>query len=328
MPHIDFQEFIKISNDINQKTTKMKRINYFLLLGLSTWMMSCDSPQNPLAYVKDAHGRGKATVYVEESFKPLFETCISTFESLNPKANITAKYMSEEDIIQAFLNNKVKTITITRDFTKAEKKYLKSKNVEVTSERIALDAVALIVHPENKDTTITIAQLKNYLTSNSSVWPTSKKTISIVFDQENSANYNYLKNILQTKKMGANVFAAHSNEEVITYVKKNKDAIGVIGLNWISDQEDFEVLHFLEGIHVMDVKLSENDESFKPINGFIYTREYPLIRDVWMINKGSRSGLNTGFQNFMMGEKGQMLIHKSELVPANNPIRLIQMNPK
>jgi hypothetical protein len=47
-----------------------------------------------------------------------------------------------------------------------------------------------------------------------------------------------------------------------------------------------------------------------------------------MINKGSRSSLNTGFVNFMVGEKGQILVHKSELVPANNPIRLIQMNPK
>jgi phosphate transport system substrate-binding protein len=305
----------------------MKRLIFLLTVGLGSILQSCDSPQNPLAYVKETHGRGKATIYVEESFKPLFETCISTFESFNPKAKITAKYLAENDIIQSFFENKVKTIAISRDFTKTEKKYLKNKNVEVTSERIALDAVTLIVNPENNDTIISIAQLKKYLTDKSSVWPSSKKAITIVFDQENSANYNYLTEMLQTKKLGTNVFAAHSNEEVIAYVKKNKDAIGVIGLNWISDQEDFEVLNFLDGIHVMDVKLTEDSESFKPINGFIYTREYPLIRDVWMINKGSRAGLNTGFQNFMVGEKGQMLIHKSELVPANNPVRLIQMNP-
>ncbi len=305
----------------------MKRLIFLLTVGLGSILQSCDSPQNPLAYVKETHGRGKATIYVEESFKPLFETSISTFESLNPKAKITAKYLAENDIIQSFFENKVKTIAISRDFTKTEKKYLKNKNVEVTSERIALDAVTLIVNPENNDTIISIAQLKKYLTDKSSVWPSSKKAITIVFDQENSANYNYLTEMLQTKKLGTNVFAAHSNEEVIAYVKKNKDAIGVIGLNWISDQEDFEVLNFLDGIHVMDVKITEDSESFKPINGFIYTREYPLIRDVWMINKGSRAGLNTGFQNFMVGEKGQMLIHKSELVPANNPVRLIQMNP-
>ena len=306
----------------------MKRLIFLLTVGLGSILQSCDSPQNPLAYVKETHGRGKATIYVEESFKPLFETCISTFESLNPKAKITVKYKAENDLIKDFFDNKVKTITITRDFTAEEKKYLKSKNVEVSSDRIALDAVALIVHPENNDTVISIQRLKKILTDKSATWPTSKKGISVVFDQMNSANFNYLTQMLQTTQLASNVFAAKSNEEVIQYVKNNKNAIGIIGLNWISDQEDFEVLNFLDGIRVMEVKLTEDAESYKPINGFIYTKEYPLIRDVWMINKGSRAGLNTGFQNFMVGEKGQMLIHKSELVPANNPIRLIQMSPK
>lgn len=296
---------------------------FFSLLLLST---SCDSNKNPLIYSKNTHEKGRAIIYVEESFKPLFETSISTFQSLNPQADISAKFMTEGEIIQAFLEGKVKTITITREFTKAEKKYLKSKNVEVSSDRIALDAVALIVHPENKDTIISVPQLKKYLTDSKSIWPLSKKPMTIVFDQLNSANFNYITELLQTNKLSTHVFAAKSNEEVIEYVKKNKDAIGIIGLNWISDQEDFEVLNFLDGIHVMDVRLNENSPSFKPINGVIYTREYPLIRDVWMINKGSRSSLNTGFVNFMVGEKGQIIIHKSELVPANNPVRLIQMN--
>jgi phosphate transport system substrate-binding protein len=306
----------------------MKGRYYFQLIILALSFVACDSPQNPLAYVKDTHGRGKAMIYVEESFKPLFETSISTFESLNPKADLTSKYLPEGKIIQAFFDGKVKTITITRDFTKAEKKFLKSKNVEVSSDRIALDAVALIVNPENTDTTISIPRLRKILTDKNSVWTTSKQPISVVFDQMNSANFNYITDMLQTKNLASNVFAAKSNEEVINYVKKNKNAIGIIGLNWISNQEDFEVLNFLDGIHVMDVKLSEESESFKPINGYIYTKEYPLIRDVWMINKGSRSGLNSGFVNFMVGEKGQIIIHKSELVPANNPVRLIQMSPK
>lgn len=96
----------------------------FFLVGT---LVACDSPQNPLAYVKETHGRGKAVVYVEESFKPLFETSISTFESLNPKADITAKYLPEGKIIQAFFDGQVKTITITRDFTKAEKNTSKVK---------------------------------------------------------------------------------------------------------------------------------------------------------------------------------------------------------
>lgn len=302
----------------------IKRMLILLVIGIT----SCDPNQNPLVSSKNTHEKGEAYIYVEESFKPLFETSISTFESLNPQADITAKYTTEDAIIQAFLEGEVKTITVTRELTKAEKYYLKSKNVEVSSDRIALDAVALIVHPDNKDTIISIPQLKQFLKDKNSVWPSSKQPVTIVFDQINSANFNYVTELLQTKTLSTNVFAAKSNKEVIEYVKTNKNAVGIIGLNWISDQEDFEVLHFLDGIHVMDVRLTDQSPSFKPINGFIFTREYPLIRDVWMINKGSRSSLNSGFVNFMVGEKGQIIIHKSELVPANNPVRLIQMGSK
>ncbi|NCA21620.1 MAG: phosphate ABC transporter substrate-binding protein, PhoT family, partial [Crocinitomicaceae bacterium] len=103
-------------------------------------------------------------------------------------------------------------------------------------------------------------------------------------------------------------------------------AVGVIGLNWISDEEDFEALNFLDGINVMSVSKTEKGEYFKPYQGFIYTKEYPLTRDMWLINKGSRSSLNTGFVIFMLGDKGQTLVQKSELVPAKAPVRLIQMS--
>lgn len=84
----------------------MNRHIFFLSLLIVGTFVACDSPQNPLAYVKETHGRGKAVVYVEESFKPLFETSISTFESLNPKADITAKYLPKEKSFRRFLTDK------------------------------------------------------------------------------------------------------------------------------------------------------------------------------------------------------------------------------
>jgi phosphate transport system substrate-binding protein len=69
----------------------------------------------------------------------------------------------------------------------------------------------------------------------------------------------------------------------------------------------------------------ENGKYFQPYAGFIYTKEYPLTRDIWIINKGRKSGLNTGFVLFMISETGQTIVQKSSLVPANAPVRLIQM---
>lgn len=47
-----------------------------------------------------------------------------------------------------------------------------------------------------------------------------------------------------------------------------------------------------------------------------------------MIKLQTRSGLGKGFVTFVAGEKGQLIILKSGLIPAFPPQRIIQMNKK
>ena len=296
----------------------------FFILFCAVLLTACDSNNNPFVYQKDAHGRGNAHIYVEESFKPLFTTSISTFESQYPKAKVTANYSAENDIIAAFYANKTKTIVITRNFNAKEKEYLKSKNVSYRSDKIATDAVVIIMHPSMADTILSVAQIKRLLSDNDALLPSNANPTQIVFDQKGSANFNYLTNMLQIDQLATRVSALKSNEEVINYVKTHPGAMGIIGLNWISDQDDPTSLSFMDGVRVASVYSNNPSDACKPYAGFIYTKEYPLIRDIWVINKGRRSGLHTGFVLFMKkDDKGQLIIQKSGLVPALTPVRLV-----
>lgn len=299
--------------------------NLYLLVFLFILMSSCSSNENPFSYGNDTHSRGTMKLLVENSFKPLFETSIYTFESQYPKAKITVKYDSEGEIIKAFFNDSVKTICISREFTKKEKEVLKSKRIEVRSDKIAEDAIALIIHPSNPDSLMTMKQIKDIILGKTTNWPDLKMKINIVFDKQNSANFNYLKKLCNLNGLPLNLFAVQSNEEVINYVKKNKSALGIIGLNWISDSDDFETLGFVDGINVVAVAKNNVSDYFKPYAGYIFTKEYPLSREIWLINKAKKSGLNTGFVLFMKGDKGQLIVQKSALVPASAPVRLIQL---
>ena len=297
-----------------------KKILSFAIVSLL--MSSCGD-----AFVHDgpSHSRGKTKIFVEESFKPLFETSIYTFESQYQSAEISAVYCTESQAIDSFIANKTKTLFITRDFTDKEKVKLRKSQVEVRSQVLANDAVALIVHPDNLDSNLTVPGLINVLKGNKNTWETSGKSIDLVFDSQNSANFIYVKKLAGDSPIPSNMFAVNSNKEVIEYVKNHKNALGVIGVNWISDEDDEAVLDFLDGIKVMQVAKDEESDFFKPYQAYIHTKEYPLTRQLWAINKGSRSGLNTGFVNFLHGEKGQLIIHKSSLVPANTPIRMMQI---
>ena len=292
-------------------------------IGLIT-LTSCDRNNNPFVYQKDAHGRGKAKILVEQSFQPLFETSIETFMSQYPRARINANYLTENEIIEAFYANQSKTIVITRDFNDKEKAYLKSKNVSYRSDKIATDAVVIIMHPSMTDTILSIDQITNLLRGDKVSLASSTLPSQIVFDQNGSANFNFMVNMLQIKELGKNISALNSNQEVIKYVKTHPGTMGIIGLNWISDQDDPTSMAFIEGLKIAAVYDTDPETACKPYAGFIYTKEYPLIRDIWMINKGRRSGLNTGFVLFMKkDDKGQLIIQKSGLVPALTPVRLV-----
>ncbi len=291
-------------------------------------LQACDPTGNPFVPSSETHSSGKTTIYIEDSYQPLFTTSLSVFGSQNPNAHIKPIYCSEYDVIHAFLTKKTKSIFISRDFTKIEKAKLKASQIEVRSDKLAEDAVALIVHPTNQDSTMSIEKLKNILLGKDSIWPTSKTKINVVFDNENSANFNYLMKLVNNANISANVFAVKSNEEVINYVKNHPESIGVIGVNWISDKDDSEALDFLNGIVVVGLSKKNGGECFKPYQAYIFDKSYPLTRELWSINFSSKQGLASGFIYFLTDLKGQMIIKKSSLVPANSPIRLIQINTK
>src|SRR5205823_11249636 len=97
-----------------------------------------------------------------------------------------------------------------------------------------------------------------------------------------------------------------SNAEVIDYVSNNKNAIGIISVNWISDRDDPTANKFLNKVKV--VALSPPDSSkyskeyFKPYQAYVALKQYPLIRDVFIINREGRNGLGTGFAAFVAGD--------------------------
>jgi len=150
----------------------LKSLVIFGLLGI----FSCEDHENPLAYQKNAHGRGKVVILVEESFKPLFETSIDTFESLFPKANVVAKYKPEGEMIEKFYSGDYKTICISRQLNSKELSDLKKKQIEVRSDKVAVEGIALITNPANKDSLITIDQLKRILNGKETLWPQLKRS--------------------------------------------------------------------------------------------------------------------------------------------------------
>lgn len=320
---------------LKQKLNKPGRIGHSIghlfIISIAILFNSC-SPGKPEP--TDTPTSGEVNIVVDESFQQLFDTQIYTFESLYQNAKIHAMYLPEDEAIKRLINDSCKVVVMCRDLTKNERKAFEQANIFPISTKIAEDAIAFVVNNENKDTTMTVEKMKSILLGNDSLWKQINDQsllgkINVVFDNNGSANTSYIKDtLLLGKPFSKNAFAVKSNPEVIAYVSTHKNAIGVLSVNWISDSDDTLTVGFLKKIKVLSLAKNGTSVAVKPYQAYIKTKEYPLTRSVYMINRQTRAGLGMGFVSFVAGEKGQIMILKAGLIPAIAPVRLIEINTK
>jgi phosphate transport system substrate-binding protein len=133
---------------------------------------------------------------------------------------------------------------------------------------------------------------------------------------------------LNLKEFPKNVYSANTNDEVLNYVEKNINAIGVISVNWISENTDSTSNNFLSRVRVLGLTSEFDPEGldyYRPYPAYIADGSYPFTRKIYMITRETFSGLGSGFISFVTHEKGQRIILKAGLVPATMPVRLVQM---
>jgi phosphate transport system substrate-binding protein len=199
--------------------------------------------------------------------------------------------------------------------------------------------MALIVNNSNRDSTLTLAQLNDIMQGKITRWNQvnpafAKEPIQVIFDHSGSSTISYLTERFNLQgALPANFYAVKTNPEVVNYVEKNKNALGVIGVSWISDRQDSTTINFLSKIKVMALSppdsITDADQPFyQPYQAYIAQRYYPLVREVFMISREARSGLGTGFVSFVAGNNGQMIVRLSGLLPATLPVRLIEVKKK
>jgi phosphate transport system substrate-binding protein len=301
------------------------------LIGLLLFMVSCTGGSK--SGLNETPTRGNIKISADESFQPLIDTEVFTFTHLYNNAKIKPEYKPEYNVINDFMNDSVKVICTSKKLTDYQIQYLRNTQIIARTSTYAYDALAIVTNRENKDTLLKYNTIKDIFLGKITRWkeinPKSKLgDIRVIFDNTKSGNIRYFKELFEIKdSLSGNFYAVNSNPEVIDFVSRNPDALGIVSVNWISDKDDSLSMSFINKINVVAVSQQYiNDGSYyRPQQGFIFTKEYPFVRDIYLISRETFAGLGSGFINWACGEQGQRIVRTSGLVPATMPIRLVQI---
>lgn len=315
----------------------MKRISYVLVgLALSACLFVSCGEQKRKDGRTDTNSSGAISFASDESFSPIVDELKSVFEMSCPNAKVTPIYTSEVDGVNMLLKNKVMLTITARKFTQKEYDYLKGTDQLPEAVPVAYDGMALICNNKNLDSCITVNDVKRILSGKVTKWSDVNKgsklgDIWVCFDNKKSSAVSFcVDSILGGKTIdNPNIFAAKNSKDVIEYVARTPNAIGIIGSNWLNDKRDSTNTTWDKSITVMSVsKLDKATpmNSWKPYQAWLLNGRYPFVRTIYALLNDPKRGLPWGFAHFIESPRGQLMIFKSGLLPTRGEIAIRDVN--
>jgi phosphate transport system substrate-binding protein len=300
-----------------------KKITLLLaaFIGLVAVVLSCRKENEPIE--GESLTYGKATILVDNTIQPIVEDVLAVFHSVYNNAHIHQVNLPENELMRA-LRDTSQIAVMPRRFTAEEEAHFRKRKIEPKVTEFATDAIALITSRTATDTVLELEELYRAMRGN-----TSSKVTKLVFDNANSSTVKFLMQQAGVKTLPSkNIYALKSNEEVIKFVRANKDAIGIVGVNWML-QPPNELVEDVENVRVLALDNVKNDKAgkkyYKPSQGNIARGLYPLTRKLYVLNYQGKKGLGMGFATYISAPEGQRIILKSGLVPIKIPPREVEV---
>jgi len=293
--------------------------------GVFVLIQSCKhktQKENPDRFTDNA-----AELVVDESFQPIVDEELYVFKATYTKVHPKIVYAPENSVVNLLLADSARVVILSRDLNATEKAaLLRNKNLKPVIDRFAIDAIALIVNQASNDTTITVSQIKKILNGD------TKTDKNIVFDNANSSLVRYLKDFAGVSGFTQkNIYSLNSNKEVIKYVSEHPDAIGITGFSWLNDP-DKDYADAVRKVKIVAVKDDTGKDAaaayYSPSQNTLALKQYPLTRNLYILNCTGKYGLGMQFAGFMKSDRGQRIILKSGLLPDAIPGREITIEKK
>lgn len=289
----------------------------FLLIGLLlVQLISCGKKDKKVI----SHQEGEMTIYTDPSNASLLTALTDIYTMKFPKVKFEIINKPENQILKDLIDTVAYAAFINQPLTEQQTEFIRQKtDVTPRSTLLAYDAVIFITSKDNPIDSVTFDMLRNGILSEDG---------SVIFDNGNSGNFNTVKDILELDiPKGKTVQAMNSTDEVVEFVQKSKNSIGVIGLNEISEPDSKRAKEILQNLKVLPV-VDKDQQIQKPEIPNILALKYPFFKGVYFIVREAGFGIGSGFSRFAGSQQGQLIVGREGLQPNFLYPREVQVNTK
>ncbi|MEW5768563.1 MAG: phosphate ABC transporter substrate-binding protein [bacterium] len=239
----------------------------------------------------------------------LVQAWSEAFMQANPGSYVAVTGGGSGTGIAALLNKTCNIAMCSRKMKGKEIELARKKGIEPKEITVALDGLAVVVHPSNPIEQLTIPQLSDIFTGKITDWKEvggKEGNIVIISREVNSGTHVYFKeHVLSQREYSKEALLVPSSQAVADEIAQNPKAIGYYGMGYISPKQK-----------AIKVAKDENSPFVLPIVDNVTNGSYHISRPLLMYTNGEPTGLVKKFLDFILSQKGQEIVLKIDFVPV------------
>lgn len=274
----------------------MQRVTY-LAVGLAMWLALCLSS----VYAEES----KIVMDGSTTVGPIAKAFAEYYMSRNPGVNITVSESGSGNGAKGIVNGTCDIGNMSRFMKDTEFKAALEKGVIPFPHVVAMDGVAMIVHPSNSLKALTVAQVRDIYMGKITNWKQlggANREIVVISRDTNSGTYETFETkVMSGERMAAGVEYVGSNGAVRQRVQSTPAAVGYVGLGFVD----------------RTVKALEINKIYPDV-ATVRAGTYPIARQLYMFTPGPPVlGSHVhAFVTIHLTKKGQEMVESIGFVPV------------
>lgn len=234
---------------------------------------------------------------------PIVQRVAEVYMSKNPDVSLSVSGGGSGVGITALLDGTTDIAMASRQMKDKEKATANKKGMKIKEVEIAMDGIAVIVHPSNSISEMTIDDIKSiYMEGGVSNWSKfggEDKDIVVVSRDTASGTFEvFEKKVLGGEKVRADALLQASNVAVKNAVAGSEGAIGYMGIGYLGDEVKALLVNGVE-----------------PTEANVLSGEYPIARKLYLYIRGDASDDINTFVNFVLSDDGQRIVREVGYIP-------------
>jgi len=237
------------------------------------------------------------------------------YQELHPEVRISVSGGGSGVGLTALINGTVDIANASRQIKPEEAAEAQASGLRPVELVIARDAIAVIVHPENPVSQLTLQQISDIYSGRINTWREvggEDRPIVRLSRETNSGTHVYfLETVLRLGQpdnhtlFSSDTLLLPSSEGIVYEVRQNPNAIGYDGLGYVPPD-----------LKVMSVAQAAGGPFVTPSAATVNDGSYPVARDLYMYTANRPTGAVAEYLDWILSPEAQAIVAALGFVPV------------